>query len=219
MESEWWIKLHLDDGTEGWTKELGRFRSVERVLPGRGPPLEDGWYVHRSICPFESCKYGRQSYDEERSLYERPQGGRQVGVVRVGETVEELTGDVYSRPIAADVIYPTPMGWIPELHMPLEAARGERLSLLHYNGEGYYLGWFRGQLVSLDITSMIVSGSQPMTFKSCETPSKHCWWRIAPEQRRVQAEWWIKTRLPDGTEGWAKDNGLDEVTVWINELP
>src|ERR1039457_702107 len=57
-------------------------------------------FVDVGACPFECCTYKQWVVRDAVQLLDQPNGRRVVGVLRKGEAVTGLTGEVISVPIA-----------------------------------------------------------------------------------------------------------------------
>lgn len=164
-----------------------------------GPPTEDGWYVSLDACPFECCTYRDWTAKSDTAVYRHARGTEEVAAVRAGQTVEALGGNVYVVPVPVEVTYATTIG-------PLQLDVGETFYLLDYIGEGFQHVWYSGKTAEFETYEIWDPDRAGLGatshYRSCETPSDRCWWRIAPEHRRQATEWWAHLRLPGGREGW-----------------
>ncbi len=171
------------------------------------PPLSDGWYVDEGACPFEGCAYGRDwKAGANIRLYDAPRGTRHIATVPTGGTAHAISGTVYTRPIPVTVASATTIETYSYTRRSTYVRRlqpGERLFLLTYEGEGFNIAWLDGQRVSLSIVPM--HDLSIHRFRSCESPSAECWWTIPDGSRERESEWWVRLRLPDGTEGWTRE--------------
>lgn len=93
-------------------------------------------FVDVGACPFECCKYRQWTVRDSVQLLDRPYGKRIVGVLHKEESVQGLTGEVISIPVAVKADRE-----IPET--PIKA--GDTFYVLHYDGEGYWKVWFHGK--------------------------------------------------------------------------
>ena len=154
-----------------------------------------GYFVDQGACPFECCVYRTWTVLMDTVLYESEEFGTVAAVAPAGELVEGVSGAVYTKPVPVEVTHE---------HSPIipggREAVGERFYLLTYLGEGFNRVWFKGRLFDVSIAPMLTH--VPHRFVSCDKPSFHCWWYIAPEHRRRQSAWHVKVRLHDGVEGW-----------------
>jgi hypothetical protein len=162
----------------------------------KGPPVnEAGYFVDRGACPFECCGYGRWSVRQDTALRAGPGADGSVGVANKGTFVESVTGTVYTRPIPVDVIHDHTGAY------PRTAFKsGDRLYLLTYLGEGFNRAWFEGQFLEIEVD--IMADQNMDRFRVCAAPSTNCWWSVDPAYRLRDHVWWVRLRLPDGTEGW-----------------
>jgi hypothetical protein len=98
-------------------------------------------FVDAGACPFECCTYGQWTVRDSVSLLDRPNGTRVVGAAHKGETVQGLTGEVISTPVAVKADREIPQTQIKP---------GDTFYLLHYQGEGVWKIWFRGKTENVD---------------------------------------------------------------------
>lgn len=99
-------------------------------------------------------------------------------MVRAGERVAGLTGEVHSVPVLVHA-----RENIPNPEKPGETAipRGEPFYVLHYLGEGYWLSWYKGTLVNVENFS-----------------------DAGPFPKSV---WWVKVKTGKGLVAWAVSDG------------
>lgn len=107
-------------------------------------------FVDVGACPFECCKYRQWVVRDSAQLLDRPNGKRAVGSLRKGESVQGLTGEVISTPVAVKADRE-----IPET--PIKA--GDTFYVLHYDGEGYWKVWFHGKMTF--VHQSVIDVTQP----------------------------------------------------------
>ena len=129
-------------------------------------------FVDAGACPFECCTYRQWTVHDSLNLLDRPNGTRVIGFARRGETVQGLTGEVISTPVAVKADREIP-------DTPIKP--GDTFYVLHYEGEGDWKIWFRGETTSVDQSFVDVP--------------------------RPKAEWWVKVKKRDGVVGWTLSNG------------
>ena len=129
-------------------------------------------FVDAGACPFECCTYRQWTVHDSLNLLDRPNGTRVIGFARRGETVQGLTGEVISTPVAVKADREIP-------DTPIKP--GDTFYVLHYEGEGDWKIWFRGDTTSVD--QSFVGDPQ------------------------LKAEWWVKVKKRDGVVGWTLSNG------------
>jgi hypothetical protein len=143
--------------------------SLTICLPARAGDVDrpPNKFVDVGAGPFECCTYKRWVVRDSVQLLDRPNGRRVVGVLRKGEAVKGLTGEVISIPVAVKA----------DREVPETAIRtGDTFYVLHYDGEGYWKVWFRGQTTF--VHQSVINVPKP------------------------KAEWWVKVRRTDGMVGW-----------------
>ena len=183
-------------------------------LPARAqgePPLENGWYVSRDTCPGECCSFGTWTATEMTALYEEPRGRHKTRVLTKGEIFEALSGNVYSVPLAIDVVYTTSSVeayFVPsdQASSPTHLKAGQRIYLLHYVGEGFRSAWIESRLAQIYVMDLVeFSGGPSSPIRSCQTPSAQCWWSVPEDSIQAESQWWVNLRLVNGSEGWTQD--------------
>jgi hypothetical protein len=125
-------------------------------------------YIDRGACPFECCLYREWFASKPLAVVDRPEGRRVVARLREGERVTALTGETRSIPLPMK----SPVG-------DSEAGihQGDRIYVLHYEGEGMWAVWFRGKRADAELSNL----------------------KVAPK-----TEWWAKIRTARGVVGWVR---------------
>jgi hypothetical protein len=148
-------------------------------------------YVAKPACPFECCRFGAWTVNEDTPLFDRPEGTRRVGSVSKGQTVQAITGEVHLRPAPIRV----------RAAAPVEAREGSIVYLLDNLGEGYARVWVAGKIVEVDVTGL---------RDQCTFAGPDCWGEFvnpsAGEHLRDTA-WWVQIRMRNGATGWTKETG------------
>jgi hypothetical protein len=148
-------------------------------------------FIDQGACPFEGCVYRQWTVTSDTVLYNRPAGTKVVAMVRKGETVNAINGEVR--------VVPTPMIVVLK-HENFRV--GDKVYLLTYLGEGWMEVWFKGQ-ISCEEVPFIQSWmpDKDDVWPTCTEPSSDCWGRI---EKREPAEWWILIKTHYGQRGWTK---------------
>lgn len=149
-------------------------------------------YVVRGACPFECCQYGRWVTRETIPVYSRERAnGPPLFRLRPGDTVNAVTGNVHMVRVGrAAVDRRLPTNWVEDDTLP-RPSRGDTVYVLSYQGEGYWLYWYRGR-----------TGSGPAFW---EPESSHD--SLPPPARLMLeplSEWWVQVRAARGQEGWLR---------------
>lgn len=187
---------------------LAAVAGAGRPAAADGPPLTDGWYVDEGACPFEGCTYRDWTVEADTVLYSRPWSARSAGTARAGGSVKGLTGIVYTRPVPIEVAhsidyetYEMNVGLVT-----LNLVPGQTIYLLTYQGESFYLAWFKGRLLSLEPSAGMMTElpDDGWGVSNCRPPTASCWWQVPPGRQRYESVWWAQIQLPDGTRGWTR---------------
>ncbi len=142
------------------------------AAPRLAPPNP---YTDKGACPFECCTYRDWKTIEPVVLLDKPDGKKKIAGVPAGIAVRGLTGEVISTPVG--VIAKQAYQGSP-IHI------GNSFYLLHRQGEGFWLVWFKEKTYSVELDP----GS------SIEGPPS-------------DGSWWVNIRLPDRKSGWVLENG------------
>jgi len=148
-------------------------------------------YVAKAACPFECCRFGAWTANENTALFDLPNGTRQVGRVLKGESVQAITGEVHLRPQAVRVRSGAPLG----------ARDGSIVYLLDNLGEGFSHVWVAGKVVEVDTTGV---------RNQCTFAGPNCWGELLnppPAGQPLDAAWWVQIKTRNGATGWTKEPG------------
>jgi hypothetical protein len=131
-------------------------------------------------CPFEGCQYGRWTAREPAEVYSRINGPALKHLIKKGEQVSAVTGEIHAIPRKATVtkVYKT------DQQQGINV--GDTVYALCPTGEGGIAIWHAGK---------VARGSMDLTLQY-ESPL---------EDKPLQWTWWVKVRLPDGTTAWLKN--------------
>lgn len=163
---------------------------LDALTANERPPAD---YVAKDVCPFECCTYTEWDVLEDTELVAVPQSIQVVGKAVKGTKVEGIRGEVHLRPTPVAVVF-SGSGSRPEI----DIRAGEIVFLLDHIGEGYRYAWHRGAVYSLRTVGKVQN--------HCPFPSKDCWGEfLLPENEQDDYAWWVRVRLPDGTEGWTAE--------------
>jgi hypothetical protein len=137
-------------------------------------------FIDKGACPFEGCVYREWTATKRITLYDEPQGKHIIGHLRPGERVIGITGEVRCIPLRALAEWDHPD---PEDPSRILIKKATAYYVLHYEGEGAWLVWYRGKLITVNLSE---SGSFP------------------------KAVWWVKVKTSAGVVGWAiSDRNFD----------
>lgn len=148
--------------------------------PGDALPLV---FVDKGACPFECCTYRAWTVKADTRLYDRPGGKKLKGVLKKGERVSGVTGEVHVKPQRVLV-----------LRDYERFKKGEYFYLLTYLGEGAYRIWYKGAL-SEEEPDFTFRGTPP-----CARSKDGCWGK--PEGK-YESTWWVMVRSDSGMQGWS----------------
>ena len=167
------------------------FRSRLATLGPTDRPSDS--YVAEGACPFECCSYRKWSVLEDTPLVAMPGSRERVALARKDTHVQGLTGEVHVVPVPVGVVYPEP-AYSPTASIP----KGAIVFLLDHLGEGIGRVWYKGQ-----VHEMSTSGE---VQEHCPHPGDGCWGEALNAGALMrEADWWVKVRLEDGSEGWTRD--------------
>jgi hypothetical protein len=141
-------------------------------------------------CPFECCTYRAWTASEATDLRSdrSPDAPLVTSIGRDG-AVTGLTGVVVTQKTGlALVIRPLEIEGEPSISL----RPADEVHILHYQGEGNWLCWFGGRLLSLWLPA--TPGSFPRGDQALSDPIRVQSW---PE-----VQWWVKVKTADGKEGW-----------------
>ena len=161
---------------------------VSGALTGPADAQDPEVYVDEGACPFECCTYRTWVAREAVILHaEADSESVQVGALEPGDTVTAETGHT--------ITVPTPFVLRSAIGQHnREFAVGDTLWVLSYQGEGFFKVRFDGEVIADFELGFSPQGGSPGT--RCENCA------IGQLERELEAVWWARLRLPDGTVGW-----------------
>lgn len=148
-------------------------------------------YIDKGACPFECCTYRDWIAEGEIPIYSDLTKRKILGLLKQGEVVKALTGEVHIIPTKVRVVYN---------HGKYKI--GDQFYLLTPLGEGYSSIWVNGELDVEELLSIYKYGGDPY----CKEPSPECWVRLEPKEVG-ESIWWAKVKRQDGTIGWTDQAG------------
>ena len=102
-------------------------------------------FIDRGACPFECCTYRKWRALQPLKLVDRPGGKKIVGRLRAGETVDALTGETHSAPLAMEAPVDIPAARV---------RKGDPIFVLHFEGEMTWKIWVRGKLTDAELLGL-----------------------------------------------------------------
>ena len=169
---------------------LGCLVSIVVAAPPKTPPTP---YYDWGACPFECCTYRDWYATSAITAYStRSESSASAFSLAKGEKVRALTGVVVTtRYGVTKLIAPSKVGYSKSSKTPeavLDLPSGEVLFTLHYEGEGSYLFWYRGNTYSDDVGDP----GDPPQFEVVSKPDY---------------VWWVKIKNAKGIVGWTDAAG------------
>ncbi len=155
----------------------------------RLPFTDDG------ACPFEGCKYGEWTAGA-RVVARRDANTSSPVIFKIqpGEKISALTGKVITRqfgiikmikPVVFDEV---DTHTVPYISHKVEVPRGAVLYLLHEEGEGYCLYWYKGS-----------AHHQELYAESVHKGTDDYPWDVVSLPK---TEWWVNVKNRNGRTGW-----------------
>jgi hypothetical protein len=150
-----------------------------RPAVATGPPPKT---VVSAGCPFEGCQYGDWTATRATDIYSQADGLQLDFDLYPGDTVEAVSGEIYSAPRRAKVI-------TAGTEDREEGIRdGDMIYVLYPIGEGAMAVWQNG---------FLKAGSLDLVYEY-DPP-------LPKDQAPLQWTWWVKVKLVDGTIAWLKN--------------
>lgn len=163
----------------------------------RNGPVPPAVYIDKGVCPFEGCTYRAWTAKADVRLFDGPGGAPTGAVVRKGEQVEALTGEVHVKPLKVTVRRGFTLG-------SRRIRPGDTYWLLTYLGEGYHRAWVDGEIVEVD-SDFGWEGqgtcSESNTCMSEPDGGREGFLRWT----REGAVWWVKMQTEAGKVGWTRE--------------
>jgi hypothetical protein len=170
--------------------------AVAVASPPETPALP---YVDWGACPYEGCVYDDWIASSEVQIHHnRFENSPVEFTVGLGETVRAETGVVVTSRYGESRIHrPLDLPWRrKDTSGTLSLRPGDVLYTLHYQGEGVYLFWFKGQTYGGEIFFPDDDDVDVLSRPVCE--------------------WWVKIRNRSGRVGWTKQGNAFRVVMIPN---
>ena len=146
-------------------------------------------YRDVGACPFEGCEYRKWTANKGTIIYKEMRDGSPVAFkVRAKEQVTGVTGVVITEKAGTAKALKAAKVYANVGKYSITVKAGETLQILHYQGEGFYLAWFKNKFYTLDTSDN--------NFKIVKEPVDVWWVKI--KNRKGQIGW---TKLADNFDG------------------
>ncbi len=143
-------------------------------------------YIDKGACPFECCTYRDWTVNVNTILYKfSDEASPKIGVVKKGEVVQGLTGEVRTK--GRKFLVHSTQG---------EFSPGDIIWVYTYLGEGFFKVWHNGGFFEMGLGFSPYGGSMG---KRCEI-GDYCWGELEQE---LSSTWWVKIKSKSGLEGWS----------------
>jgi hypothetical protein len=154
-------------------------------------------YVQPGICPFECCQYGPWVARKPFKVYDGAHhGAAAVATLRKGTSFRAQTGEMHFSRLGR-VVLARRYALQSDAGDTVWMARGDTLTILSYEGEGYYDAWYRGTIYSVD--------------EFWDEPGAKR--RVPPAAgtmvRTPEGMWWVRVRLHNGRRGWIRSDEME----------
>lgn len=147
-------------------------------------------YYDWGACPFEGCTYDSLEVCTTTVLHKEPDK-ESSGVLKIekGETVQALTGVVITTQLG--VVKVLKSITLDQQH-PVVLKPGDVFYVLHYQGEGFDLFWYKGGLHSeqMDYSNELPNAEKGVFYKKVREP---------------KYSWWIQMKNSYGKVGWTDE--------------
>lgn len=138
-------------------------------------------YKDVGACPFECCTYRDWFARKPMAVFKTMNSGSPIAFkLKKGEKVRGITGVVITS-VAGKV---KALKDQPFDNLKIKIKKGDILSILTYEGEGFYLYWFKGKFFQESTGNELV--------KTLSEP---------------KSVWWVKIKNRKGQIGWAISDG------------
>lgn len=153
------------------------------LAPGQNAGAPKLPFVDPGACPFECCQYGEWTASVSQRAYKS--STKESGLaftIRPGEKLDALTGVVITR--KAGIVIVRKETKFYDVTLPA----GAKLFVLHSEGEGSYLFWYKG-----------ATHSGELNVESVHEGDAQSLWDVLS---LPQTEWWVKVKKQRGAPGW-----------------
>lgn len=143
-------------------------------------------FTDPGACPFECCQYGEWTASTSQRAYKSSSKDSGLAfTIRPDEKIAAFTGVVITR--KAGIVIVRKQTTFGDIILP----PGAKLFVLHRQGEGEALFWYKGATHSAELDADEVrKGSAAYPWDVLSLP---------------KTEWWVKVRNARGATGWLLD--------------
>lgn len=142
-------------------------------------------YKDIGACPFECCVYDRWTANKSTNIFSTMEAKSAIAFkVAKGEKITALTGVVITEQAG---IFKAKKTTIADFYnektkktTKVKISKGEKIYLLTYQGEGFYVVWYQNKISSFEVTQDFEEVTQPKSV------------------------WWVKVKNKRGKIGWTK---------------
>lgn len=143
-------------------------------------------YIQQDVCPFECCLYGKWIAKGALTVYKKEGGNSSVAfTIKPGEEFHSIRGNVHIVKLGIVALEKSFDGF----------AKGDKVYVLSYRGEGVYDLWHKGK-----------------GFESNDQ-----FWANGVLTQSPEMIWWVLVRNKDGKQGWLKLKNISENGFKIEE--
>ncbi len=148
-------------------------------------------YIDRGACPFECCQYGTWTAESNLIAYQKEVNDPAIAFrIKPGESFTAINGNVHITKPGYVVVNKTYDGF----------AKGEKVYLLTYLGEGAYDLWYKGEKLDLNVLNLDE------------------FWANATEKDSPLYTWAVLIRREDGKQGWLRLKNSPKHKFWPEKI-
>ncbi len=148
-------------------------------------------YIELGACPFECCQYGTWTAESPLIVYKEEVSGSAIAFkVNPGESFTAINGNVHITKPGYVVVNKSHDGF----------AKGNKVYLLTYLGEGAYDLWYKGKKLDLNILNLDE------------------FWANVTEKDSPLYTWAVLIKRGDGKQGWLRLKNSPKSKFWPEKI-